>query len=58
MIQNLVKQNPQMANAWKITQNIINSGGSKEEMLKSACKQGGIDYEKTKNTLDKLNINL
>ena len=44
MIQNLVKNNPKYSNAWEITQQILQSGGTKEEMLKKACQQSGADY--------------
>lgn len=57
-VQNLANSNPQMAQAWQVAQSIQNSGGSKEEMLKKACQQSGMDYETVKRNLTQFGIKM
>lgn len=57
-IQSLMNNNPQIAQAWQIAQNIQKSGGSKVEMLKKACQQSGMDYQTVKNNLSSFGIKM
>ena len=57
-LQNLISSNPQMAQAWKVVQDIQSKGSSKEEMLKMACQQSGMNYESVKKSLSSFGINI
>ena len=56
MIQNLIKSNPQYAQAWEITQQIMSKGGSKQDMINNACKQSGINPQQVEQQLNQFGI--
>ena len=58
MIQSMIGNNPQLQQAWAISQSIANGGSNKSEQLKQACEKSGMDYNKTKEMLSSLGINI
>lgn len=57
-VQNLANSNPQLAQAWQVVQKIQSTGANKEEMLKMACQQSGMDYNQVKNNLNQFGIKI
>ena len=54
-IEMMKNSNPQ---AWNKTQEILKSGGSKEDMIKSACQQCNVEFTQVKETMKNLGINI
>lgn len=51
MIQNMIKSNPQLQQAWNITQQIMSKGGTPQEMINQACKVSNTNSNEVMNTL-------
>lgn len=59
MLSNLIKSNPQMQQAWQVSQAIMNNKNmTKEQQLEYACKQSGLDVNQVKDTLKTFGINI
>lgn len=58
MMQNLMKNNPNIAQAIPIVQKIMNEGGSKEDQLRKACEIANLNYQQTADSLKSNGINL
>ena len=58
MVQNLVKSNPQMQQAYAVSQTLQSQGGSKKDMIMKACQQSGTDFNQVEKVLKTFGINL
>ena len=58
MIQNLIKSNPNIAQAVPIVQEIMKQGGSKKEQLARACQKANIDVNQVETQLNNMGINI
>ena len=57
MVENLVKQNPQMNNAWNIAKQ-LSQNGNKEEVLNKIAIQKGINLNEIKQMAKNFGINI
>lgn len=59
MLENLAKSNPQMQQAWQVSQTLMNNKNmSKEQQLEYACKQSGTDINTVRQALKSFGINI
>lgn len=59
VLENLTKSNPQMQQAWQISQALMNNKNmSKEQQLEQACRQSGTDINQVKQALKSFGINI
>jgi gamma-glutamylcysteine synthetase len=56
MMENLIKSNPQYAQAWEVTQQIVNGAGSAQDKINEACKKSGTDTNVVQKVLNSLGI--
>ena len=57
MVQNLIKQNPQLNNAWKMAQQ-LSRNTNKQEVINQTAKQKGISCDDVKEMANKFGINI
>ena len=57
MVENLVKQNPQMNNVWNIAKQ-LSQNGNKEEVLNKIAMQKGINLDEIKQMAKNFGINI
>lgn len=57
MVENLIKQNPQLNNAWQIAQQ-LSQNNNKQEVINQIAKQKGINVDEVKQMASKIGINI
>ena len=57
MVENLIKQNPQLNNAWQMAQQ-LSQNTNKQEVINQIAKQKGISYDEVKQMANKFGINI
>ena len=57
MIENMIQQNPQLANAWKTAQQLSQSG-NKDEILSQLATQKGMTVDEIKEMAKQYGINI
>lgn len=57
MVENLIKQNPQLNNAWQMAQQ-LSQNGNKQEVINQIAKQKGISTDELKQMASQFGINL
>lgn len=58
MMQNMIRDNPNMQQIMPIVQKILSDGGSNKEKLEKACKIAGLNVNEVEKTLNNNGINL
>lgn len=57
MVENLIKQNPQLNNAWQMAQQ-LSQNNNKQEVINQIAKQKGINIDEVKQMASKIGINI
>ena len=57
MVENLIKQNPQLNNAWQMAQQ-LSQNTNKQEVINQIAKQKGISSDEVKEMANKFGINI
>ena len=57
MVENLIKQNPQLNNAWQMAQQ-LSQNNNKQEVINKIAKQKGISCDEVKQMANKFGINI
>lgn len=57
MVENLIKQNPQLSNAWQIAQQ-LSQNTNKQEVINQIAKQRGISVDEVKKMAGQFGINV
>ena len=57
MVENLIKQNPQLNNAWQIARQ-LSQNTNKQEVINQIAKQKGISCDDVKEMANKFGINV
>lgn len=57
MVENLIKQNPQLNNAWQIAQQ-LSQNGNKQEVINQIAKQKGVSVDEVKQMASQFGINV
>ena len=57
MVENLIKQNPQLNNAWQMAQQ-LSQNNNKQEVINQIAKQKGISTDEVKQMASQFGINL
>ena len=57
-MENLIKNNPNIAQALPIAEEILKQGGSKREQLEKACKKANMDASQVEAQLSNLGISI
>ena len=57
MVENLIKQNPQLSNAWKMAKQ-LSQNTNKQEVINQIAKQKGISCDDVKEMANKFGINI
>ena len=57
MVENLIKQNPQLNNAWQMAQQ-LSQNKNKQEVINQIAKQKGISSDEVKQMANKFGINI
>lgn len=57
MVENLIKQNPQLNNAWQMAQQ-LSQNNNKQEVINQIAKQKGISCDEAKQMATKFGINI
>ena len=57
MVENLIKQNPQLNNAWQMAQQ-LSQNNNKQEVINQIAKQKGISCDDVKEMANKFGINI
>ena len=57
MVENLIKQNPQLSNAWQMAQQ-LSQNTNKQEVINQIAKQKGISCDDVKEMANKFGINV
>ena len=57
MVENLIKQNPQLNNAWQMAQQ-LSQNTNKQEVINQIAKQKGISSDEVKQMANKFGINI
>ena len=57
MVENLIKQNPQLSNAWQMAQQ-LSQNTNKQEVLNQIAKQRGISVDEVKKMASQFGINV
>ena len=57
MVENLIKQNPQLSNAWQMAQQ-LSQNANKQEVINQIAKQKGISCDEVKEMANKFGINI
>lgn len=58
MIQNLIKSNPNIAQAVPIVQEIMKTSSSKREVIEKACQKANMDSKKVEEQLKSVGIEI
>lgn len=57
MVENLIKQNPQLNNAWQIAQQ-LSQNNNKQEVINQIAKQKGVSVDEVKQMASQFGINI
>ena len=57
MVENLIKQNPQLSNAWQMAQQ-LSQNTNKQEVINQIAKQKGISCDDVKEMASQFGINV
>lgn len=57
MVENLIKQNPQLNNAWQMAQK-LSQNGNKQEVINQIAKQKGVSVDEVKQMASQFGINI
>ena len=57
MVENLIKQNPQLNNAWQMAQQ-LSQNTNKQEVINQIAKQKGISSDEVRQMANKFGINI
>lgn len=57
MVENLIKQNPQLSNAWQMAQQ-LSQNTNKQEVINQIAKQKGISCDDVREMANKFGINI
>lgn len=57
MVGNLIKQNPQLNNAWQMAQQ-LSQNGNKQEVINQIAKQKGVSVDEVKQMASQFGINI
>lgn len=57
MVENLIKQNPQLNNAWQMAQQ-LSQNGNKQEVINQIAKQKGVSVDEVKKMASQFGINI
>ena len=57
MVENLIKQNPQLSNVWQMAQQ-LSQNNNKQEVINQIAKQKGISHDEVKEMANKFGINI
>ena len=57
MVENLIKQNPQLSNAWQMAQQ-LSQNTNKQEVINQIAKKKGISCDDVKEMANKFGINI
>ena len=57
MEENLIKQNPQLNNAWQMAQQ-LSQNGNKQEVINQIAKQKGVSVDEVKQMASQFGINI
>lgn len=57
MVENLIKQNPQLNNAWQMAQQ-LSQNTNKQKVINQIAKQKGISSDEVKQMANKFGINI
>lgn len=57
MVENLIKQNPQLNNAWQMAQQ-LSQNGNKQEVINQIAKQKGVSVDEVKQMASQFGINI
>ena len=57
MVENLIKQNPQLNNAWQMAQQ-LSQNGNKQEVINQIAKQKGVSVDEVKQMASQFGINV
>lgn len=57
MVENLIKQNPQLNNAWQMAQQ-LSQNNNKQEVINQIAKQKGVSVDEVKQMASQFGINI
>lgn len=57
MVENLIKQNPQLNNAWQMAKQ-LSQNGNKQEVINQIAKQKGVSVDEVKQMASQFGINI
>lgn len=57
MVENLIKQNPQLNNAWQMAQQ-LSQNNNKQEVIDQIAKQKGVSVDEVKQMASQFGINI
>lgn len=57
MVESLIKQNPELSNAWQMAQQ-LSKNNNKQEVINQIAKQKGISCDEVKEMANKFGINI
>jgi DNA-directed RNA polymerase sigma subunit (sigma70/sigma32) len=57
MVENLIKQNPQLNNAWQMAQQ-LSQNGNKQEVINQIAKQKGVSVDEVRKMANSYGINI
>ena len=57
MVESLIKQNPELSNAWQMAQQ-LSKNNNKQEIINQIAKQKGISCDEVKEMANKFGINI
>ena len=57
MVENLIKQNPQLNNAWQMAQQ-LSQNGNKQEVINQIAKQKGVSVDEVKQMASQFGIKI
>lgn len=57
MVENLIKQNPQLNNAWQMAQQ-LSQNGNKQEVINQIAKQKGVSVDEVKQVASQFGIKI
>ena len=57
MVESLIKQNPELSNAWQMAQQ-LSKNNNKQEVINQIAKQKGISCDDVKEMANKFGINI
>ena len=57
IVENLIKQNPQLNNAWQMAQQ-LSQNGNKQEVINQIAKKKGVSVDEVKQMASQFGINI